>query len=161
MAGLYIGRFQPFHLGHLDAIGQILERESLVIIAIGSAEDSGTEENPWTASERYMMIEAALKEDKIPRSRYIIIPVRDIHNEAKWVSHVESLVPTFHRVYSGSPIVKELFKKDGKYKVVNLKKRLKINATTIRKAIRSEKKNWGKYLPPAVITKLKQFKPIE
>ena len=40
--GLYVGRFQPFHLGHLEAIKHILKKVDTVIIAIGSAQYSHT-----------------------------------------------------------------------------------------------------------------------
>lgn len=148
LPGLFIGRFQPFHKGHLDGIQQILVHEKKVIIAIGSSEVFGTEDNPFTASERYQMIEASLEEAKIPESRYRIIPVRDIHNDDKWVEHVRNTVPPFGNVYTGSSIVKKLFKKDGRHHVVTLKKNLKINGTLIRRKIKKGEENSLKSLVP-------------
>lgn len=148
---MYLGRFQPFHLGHLDALKQVLKREKHVIIVIGSAEDCDTLENPFTAGERYMMIEAALEEAGILCERYAIIPVRDIHNDEKWVEHVERLVPPFDTVYTGSPITKKLFKKYKKYQVVDLKKHLAISATMVRRILKSGKiKNLEELIPKAV-----------
>lgn len=151
LPALYIGRFQPFHLGHLDAVMQVLKRESKVIIAIGSAEDFGTPENPWTASERYQMIESALHDADVKRSQYVIIPVRDIHNNEKWVGHLARLVPKFRRVYTGSVDVKKLFAQ-ASYEVRGIKKNLKISGTIVREKILSGK-NWEKFVPNAV-TKL-------
>jgi len=54
MIALFIGRFQPFHSGHLDAIKQISEEE--IIIGIGSSQYSKTEENPYSFEERKKMI---------------------------------------------------------------------------------------------------------
>jgi len=53
-----------------------------------------------------MMIEKALEtiEKKIT-----IIPIPDIHDSAQWVTHVQNLVPYFDVVYTGNPLVKELF----------------------------------------------------
>lgn len=133
---LYIGRFQPFHLGHLDAIKQILAHEKKVIIAIGSAEDYGTPKNPFTTSERYALIEEGLKKAKITKSKYCIIPIRDINNEPEWVEHVKRLAPEFGNVWTGSPIVKKLFTANGKHKVFTLKKRIKISGTIIRKKMK-------------------------
>lgn len=141
LPGLFIGRFQPFHKGHLDGIQQILTHEKKVIIAIGSSEVFGTEDNPFTASERYQMIEASLEEAKIHEKQYRIIPVRDIHNDAKWVEHVRNTTPPFGNVYTGSSIVKKLFKKDGRHRVVTLKKNLKINGTLIRRKIKKGEEN--------------------
>ncbi|RLF01945.1 MAG: nicotinamide-nucleotide adenylyltransferase, partial [Thermoprotei archaeon] len=54
--GLFVGRFQPFHLGHLKALRWILEREDEVIICIGSAQYSHSLRNPFTVGERVEMI---------------------------------------------------------------------------------------------------------
>ena len=62
--GLFVGRFQPFHLGHLDAIEATLERVEELIIVVGSGEYSHSDKNPFTAGERVEMIRAALKEAK-------------------------------------------------------------------------------------------------
>ena len=149
---MYIGRFQPFHLGHLDALKQVLKREKHVIIVIGSAEDHGTSENPFTAGERYTMIEASLEEASISREKYAIIPVRDIHNDDKWVEHVQRLTSPFDTVYTGSPITKKLFKKSKKHQVIDLKKRLPISATMVRKIIKSGKaKKLEELIPKAVV----------
>ncbi len=148
LPALYIGRFQPFHLGHLDAVMQIAKRESKVIIAIGSAEDFRTLENPWTASERYQMIESALRDAGIKRSQYVIIPVRDIHNNEKWVAHVARLLPKFRHVYTGSVDVKKIFVQAG-YEVRGIKKNLRISGTAVREKILSGK-NWEKFVPNAV-----------
>ena len=49
---LYIGRFQPPHLGHISVIKEILKKYDSVIIGIGSAQEKGTYENPFSAAER-------------------------------------------------------------------------------------------------------------
>ena len=63
-AGLFIGRFQPFHLGHLDTIVRIVTECGYVKIAVGSAQYSNTPKNPFTYKERERMIRAALEEEK-------------------------------------------------------------------------------------------------
>ncbi|MGF3523208.1 MAG: adenylyltransferase/cytidyltransferase family protein, partial [Candidatus Bathyarchaeia archaeon] len=60
--GLYVGRFQPFHLGHLDAIQKILEEVEEIVIVIGSSQYSHNIHNPFTAGERLVMIRKALEE---------------------------------------------------------------------------------------------------
>lgn len=148
LPALFIGRFQPFHLGHLDALEQIFAKEKKVIIAIGSAQESDTKKNPFAAEKRHKMITATLKEKKIQRQRYVIVPVSDIGNDALWVAHVEKLVPKFHNVYTGSAIVKKLFKKDGKYPICKILKRLPISGTRVR-AVRT-RRTLIKLIPRAV-----------
>jgi len=134
---LFIGRFQPFHQGHLDAIKQISESE--VIIGIGSSQYSGTKDNPYSFVERKAMIEKFLKN----KTKYKIIAIPDIHDEANWVNHVEKIVGKFDVVYTGNKIVAKLFKAknhvkspDGshviKYQVKNIKKNIDISATELR-----------------------------
>lgn len=156
MAVLFVGRFQPFHLGHLDALRQILKKEEQVIIVIGSAEDDFVPENPFTASERFMMIDAALREDGVSREKYVIIPLRDIKNYSLWVKHLESLTPPFSKVYTGSSVVRILFRKAG-YEVRTQKINLEISATRVRKAL-LEKKGWKSMVPKSVAKLLVQWK---
>ncbi|MBP7820288.1 MAG: adenylyltransferase/cytidyltransferase family protein, partial [Candidatus Methanofastidiosum sp.] len=54
MRALYIGRFQPFHLGHLHVVKLILNSSKEIIIAIGSSQVSHTIQNPFTAGERFL-----------------------------------------------------------------------------------------------------------
>ena len=161
LPALFIGRFQPFHCGHFDALAQIFKREKKVIIAIGSAENSRTAENPFTAGERYQMIEAALGQAGTGQAvgsgkQFAIIPIRDINNYSKWVEHIESLLPPFGAVYSGSEVVKKLFKEHGRHKVHTLTIRKKISATLVREQMRKKQK-WGTLVPAPVAGLLKKF----
>jgi len=156
LPALYIGRFQPFHLGHLDAIKQILRKEKSIIIAIGSAQYSHTPENPFTADERRQMIKAALKEAKIPASKYKIFPVPNIESFPKWPKHVDKTLPPYGTVYTGSKIVKNLYKKYGCHEIKPIKFNLKINATLIREKIRKNK-NWRELIPASVAKLIEKF----
>ena len=60
--GLYVGRFQPFHLGHLEAVRYILTQVDDLVIVVGSAQHSHTMEDPFTGGERITMIRLALRE---------------------------------------------------------------------------------------------------
>lgn len=150
LPGLFVGRFQPFHLGHLDALNQALSRENSLVIAIGSAQDNITLENPFTTRQRMNMIRMA-----IPNKKIKIIPVPDIGDDTKWVKHVESLVPRFSTVYTGSPIIKKLFEAAG-YKIHTIKMNLKISATEIRSRMRKGE-NFDNLVPEKVATFLKKI----
>lgn len=158
---LYIGRFQPFHLGHLDALGQIFAREKKVIIAIGSSQQSGTTHNPFSALVRKKMIRAVLKSEKIAgRVRqppeYKIFFVPDINDDARWASHVEKLLPKFGSVYTGSAHTAKLFKLTGTHKVVRLKFNKKISGTRIRTLLR-KKGGWQRDVPSGVLALLQDY----
>lgn len=125
---LFIGRFQPFHNGHLDAIWQI--KEKTIIIGVGSSQYSGKADNPYSFNKRKKMIETAVGNDLY----YLVIAIPDIHNDKKWVKHVEKIVGDFDVVYTGNERVKKLFK-DKNYKVIMIKKNIDISATELRNEI--------------------------
>ena len=127
MIALFIGRFQPFHEGHLDALKQIKEKN--IIIGIGSAQYSGTLDNPYSFTERKKMIEKALSNSQL---NYKIVAIPDINDPPHWVEHVEKIVEKFAIVYTGNNFVAELFK-EKKYPIKLLKKNINISGTEIRK----------------------------
>ncbi len=55
LTALLIGRFQPFHNGHLEVVKTISKKCDRMIIGIGSAQLSHTFENPFTAGERHLI----------------------------------------------------------------------------------------------------------
>lgn len=108
---LYIGRFQPFHNGHKDAIEQIIHTvpsQSVLYIGIGSAEENFTKENPLTAGERFEMIQATLNALHLPFP-FFIVPIRNIDHYALWPFHVQQYLPPIHFFFSGSPLVRQLW----------------------------------------------------
>jgi nicotinamide-nucleotide adenylyltransferase len=114
--GLYVGRFQPFHLGHLEAIKEVLKEIEEIVIVIGSAQYSHTATNPFTAGERLVMIRSALEEAEVDLAQVWIVPVPDVHLHMMWVSAVEGYAPEFHVVYCNEPLTRRLFMESG-YKV--------------------------------------------
>jgi len=88
--GVYIGRFQPFHLGHLHVVRQALAHCDRLLILIGSADEPRTTQNPWTAAERGSMIRAGLPGD-IPDVTDTA-PVRDFESNFTWAAGVRAAV---------------------------------------------------------------------
>lgn len=149
MRGLFIGRFQPFHNGHLKGIAWALERCDELVVAVGSTQRSFDRMDLFTAGERIEMIRRVLKARKL-EGRCIIIPVSDINNNALWVSHLESLCPEFGVVFSNNPLVKLLFSETGKKVLeVPLFERNRCDGTYIRKIMLSGSR-WKKLVPPEV-----------
>jgi nicotinamide-nucleotide adenylyltransferase len=111
---LLIGRFQPFHKGHLEVVRSIAKKCDSLIIGIGSAQYSHTYDNPFTAGERHLMISRALKEEDL--GEYFLVPIVDINRYAVWVSHVVSLVPPFEVVFTNNNLTRRLFS-EAKYAV--------------------------------------------
>jgi nicotinamide-nucleotide adenylyltransferase len=151
MRGLLVGRMQPFHKGHLEVIKIILEEVREVIIGIGSAQLSHTLKDPFTAGERIMMITKTLGANNISASRYYIIPIEDITCNSQWVSHVEMLTPPFDKVFTGNPLVQQLFKEEGcAWEEPPLFNRKIYSGTEIRRRMLSDE-DWQSLLPEAVV----------
>lgn len=158
---LYVGRFQPFHLGHLEAVKHILRNAEEIIIVVGSAQESHTLDNPFTAGERAYMIRIALNEAGIDPAKYYIIPVIDLDVHGIWVSHVCSYVPKFDVVYSNEPLTRRLFIESGfKVEPIPFFKRNVCSATEIRRRMLANA-NWEELLPKSVVNFIKEIKGIE
>jgi nicotinamide-nucleotide adenylyltransferase len=146
--GLYLGRFQPYHLGHHQVIKQIAKEVDEIIIGIGSAQKSHEIENPFTAGERVLMVSGALEEFDI---EHYVIPIEDIQRNSLWVSHVKSMVPSFEIAYTNNPLVIELLNEAGiEVKQSPLFKRNSYSGTEIRRRMLKGEK-WEQFVPKKVI----------
>ena len=87
---LFIGRFQPFHLAHMQTIKIALEQSENVILALGSAQNERNTKNPFLASEREEMILSNFSEAHQKRIHFV--HVIDVYNDVKWVQLVKKLV---------------------------------------------------------------------
>ncbi|MCL2134435.1 MAG: nicotinamide-nucleotide adenylyltransferase [Candidatus Bathyarchaeota archaeon] len=148
--GLYVGRFQPFHLGHLCAIEEVLTKIDELVIVIGSAQYSHNLKNPFTAGERLTMIRHALQETGTNTNKIWIVPVPDMHLHMLWVPAVEGYTPKFNTLYSNEPLTRRLFIEAG-YTVENISffNRQTYSSTLVReKMLKNE--NWTSLVPESV-----------
>ncbi len=98
---VFIGRFQPFHKGHLSVIEAGLRRANQIIVLCGSAHQPRSIRNPWVVSERMDMIRGSLPE--VDQERLIMSPLMDSpYNDELWVRNVQAtvrgLVTAHHKV---------------------------------------------------------------
>lgn len=87
---VFIGRFQPFHLAHLQTIQIALQQSQQVILALGSAQDERNIKNPFTACEREQMILSNFSVSDQQRIKFV--QVIDVYNDEKWQKLVKSLI---------------------------------------------------------------------
>ncbi len=157
MSGLFVGRFQPFHRGHLELVRTVTARApgERLVLAVGSAEQSYTWENPFTAGERIEMIGRALEEARVEGTT--IVPVPDLRRHALWVRYVEGMVPKFEHVYSHNPLTLLLFRQAG-YATESppLYRRATYEGAKVREAL-ARGRDVGPLVPPAVAGFLKEI----
>ena len=145
MDGLLIGRFQPFHLGHLDAVLFGLAKTENLFICIGSSNKSNERKNPFSAEERREMIKLSIEPSITDRIKIFDIP--DVDNHEKWTFEIDQIVPKYGAVFTNDEFTKTLFEKR-QINVISvvLKDREKFSGTNIRQLIVDDK-NWQDLVP--------------
>jgi nicotinamide-nucleotide adenylyltransferase len=176
--GLMVGRFQPFHNGHLHLAKQILKECHELIIAIGSAQFNYIYKDPFTAGERVLMIHSALASEPsdIDLRKCYIIPIVNDENNARWFGHIKSMVPPFHVLYTGNEFVAGLAAREVEIKKPSFLKKEEYNGTNIRKqmaAASSQQQNsdqqkqqkqlqdWKDLVPNAVCTIIEEIDGVK
>jgi nicotinamide-nucleotide adenylyltransferase len=145
MNGLLIGRFQPFHMGHLSAVKFALSQVEKLWIGIGSSNKSHEKRNPFTADERKEMILSSLDPKTAEKIEVYYVP--DTGDHDKWTYHVDSIVPKYDIVFSNDDFTLSLYKKRGiKTIQVPLFQRETVSGTHIREMIVAGK-DWYNLVP--------------
>ena len=149
LTGLFIGRFQPLHYGHIETIKSVLKTVDFLIIIVGSAQNSHELRNPFRAGERIQMIRNTLiKVKEIDISKILIIPVPDTKVHALWTYNIDLLVPKYDLVFTNDPFTIVLYKERG-IKIIEpeLHHRKKFSGTLIRDYMIKDE-NWKQLVHP-------------
>lgn len=90
--GVFIGRFQPFHNGHLAVVNDALSQVDKLIIVIGSANTAKNVKNPWSAAQRQQMIINCLPAE-VRSAKIDFAHVNDYtYNDNMWVSQIQNKI---------------------------------------------------------------------
>ncbi len=148
MKGLLIGRFQPFHKGHLAIVKRMAEECDSIIIGIGSAQKELEFHNPLSGGERIEMVDRVMKAEGF--SEYEIYPVPDIDCYPAWPHYVRTILPPFDAVYARSNTVARLFR-ELRVNVIEVEgiNRDVWKGVEIRRRIK-ENENWKDLVPEEV-----------
>lgn len=159
--GLFVGRFQPFHKGHLSTVKFALGKVDQLVIVVGSAQKSHEPKNPFTAGERVRMIKETLDSDKVGAGRILIIPVPDVDVHSLWTRQVDMLVPKYEVVFANDPFTLMLFRERGVMTVeAPLVDRNEMQATEIRRKMAMGEK-WEGLVPAPVARIIKEINGVE
>ncbi|NRA86126.1 MAG: NUDIX domain-containing protein [Rhizobiales bacterium] len=86
--GIFIGRFQPLHIGHLTIMSYMQQKYEHVIILVGSANQRISVKNPFSFSKRKAWIEQAfanMTKENGAAPKLSILPSNDYrYAEKKW-----------------------------------------------------------------------------
>ena len=145
MNGLLIGRFQPFHLGHLDAFQFALTQVDKLYIGIGSSNKPLTEQNPFNAEERKEMILSSLSDSL--KNKIEIHSIPDFDDHQKWIENIDLTLPEFEVIFTNDEYTRDLYSQKGKKAIsVPFKERETLSGTNIRKLI-LQNDNWIELVP--------------
>ncbi|APC92045.1 MULTISPECIES: bifunctional nicotinamide-nucleotide adenylyltransferase/Nudix hydroxylase [Francisella] len=82
---VFVGRFQPFHKGHLHNISVALQKSKKIIINVGSSFNAPNIKNPFSFEQRKQMIKSDLQIAGIDLDIVAIEPLADFfYQEQKW-----------------------------------------------------------------------------
>jgi bifunctional NMN adenylyltransferase/nudix hydrolase len=161
-----IGRFQPFHRGHLHLLETALDRADHVLILLGSHRCAPDTRNPWSSEEREEMIRASLPESLQERVEFL--PLRDhLYSDNLWLAEVQQKVTSTTR--EGDRVLLVGHRKDRssyylelfpQWEREDVPMRGDIHSTAIREAFFSgaAEEIWAADLPPAVQTLLTAYR---
>ncbi len=158
MIGVYWGRFNPPHKGHLRLIKNILREVDTLVIAIGSAEFKNTPRNPFDGQEKKFMMVAYLKELGINMNKVKVIPVPDGKSFSSAIKNLFRLCGKFDVLYTDKETIIKLIGK--RVKVMRIKRIGNVSSTKIRDAIASGSK-WEHLTGKSVAKLIEKFDGVE
>jgi len=134
--GIFIGRFQPAHEGHLHAIGIAASQVNQLLVLIGSANQCRSIKNPFSFYERKTMLIKKCRAAGITNIH--ILPLNDHrYNDEQWISDVKVTAENF--IDSSSVILFGHYKEGNDYlkwfpewEYRSIEATYTVNATAIR-----------------------------
>jgi bifunctional NMN adenylyltransferase/nudix hydrolase len=90
--GVFIGRFQPLHIGHEHVVRQALQSVKHLIVLVGSANVARDPRNPFTFEERKAMFRSSFAYE-MAEERLIVESLDDhLYSDTAWVTEVQRRV---------------------------------------------------------------------
>jgi len=159
---LIVGRFQPFHAGHLAVVEHVIGQGYVPLIAVGSAQAHDTFHNPFTAHERKRMVEAALTRLPALGLPIDVIPLEDLFDPPRWAAMALERLPSFALVFSNDHVTIEAFEGHG-VKVRNIphQQRVRWQGSVIREQMANGDPAWREAVPDEVVHILDQLGAVK
>ena len=152
---VFIGRFQPFHNGHMLVLEGMTKVCGKIFIGIGSSEKSRTKENPFSLAERKEMIQRALQgKDLIPMFDIHMIDLPDETDDDVWREKVLEVSGPVDKVWTGNERTKKCF--EGYVEVQNIREVPGISGIDIRDKMYSNG-DWQDLVPKEVVSFISEF----
>ncbi len=154
MDGLLIGRFQPFHLGHLEALRFALSKVDKLWVGLGSSNKPVEKNNPFTAQQRKEMILSSI--DDSMKEKIVIYFIPDVDNHVRWIEKIDTIVPKFDIIFSNDDLTKHLYlKRNIQVLTIPFLNRESLSGTNLRNLIVNDLR-WEDFVPDGTRNFLKK-----
>ena len=144
---LFIGRFQPFHKGHREALLHLFSLGYDALVVVGSSDQNYSFANPLTSGERLEMVRTVINHEKWNDRVRFLVPFPDISDNMVWTSALITSLPRFSAVFGNNELVSILFEKNN-YLVIRppLVDRTNLQGLVIRQRIQNNE-SWKDSVP--------------
>lgn len=153
--GVYWGRFNPPHKGHIALVKKLVKRVDLLIIAVGSAESKNTKRNPFSGDERVEMLKSYLREQHIKVED--VIAAKDGNSWASSIDNLFEKCGKFDVLFTDHKAIARLV--GNRVKVVSFERRGNISSTLMRDSIAKGEK-WENLTGKSVVNLIRRFDGI-
>jgi len=166
--GLFAGRFQPFHMGHMDVVEHLTDIFQEIVIGLANPDplhllntvtsshpNFSRSRNPFSYALRYDLIQAAIANQYSDYSKFRILPLfpPDLYGEKVFENFAGHKSEVCYCIPSNDKKeihLQKLYREMG-FEVYEVPvKRSNISASTIRERMRSNDQSWRTLVPAAV-----------
>lgn len=149
---LFIGRFQPFHNGHLYSLNKSLEVADKVTVVVAKSNVSGTPDDPWDYKIRKQMVCEVAHAQGILKRVAKICSCPDYPSDKKWLSEIKKRAGKFDVVVSNNEWVLSIMREAGiPVYESGLYQRDELEGVKIRGMMRRGDEKWKLRVPPSVV----------
>lgn len=150
---LIIGRFQPFHNGHLYLLQETIPAAEQLIIGIGSTH-TPQEDNPFSLSDRKAMVDRVIDREKLSSFVTKVIDLPDFPSDEDWLTEVKRRVGSFSVVVGNNEWTNSIFASDG-YPIMRVPfwKRYMLEGKRIR-SLMKQKQPWEDRVPDYLVPQI-------
>jgi nicotinamide-nucleotide adenylyltransferase len=153
---LFVGRFQPLHLGHVDCLKHALDKSQQVVIVIGSINVINEMTDPFNFETRKQMWEAVIANNGWTE-RVKIIGANDyLDDDKRWAKEIMLQAPEAQAVFGHNKWTNDKLSEHGHLIVEEpgLMRRSELEGTKIRAMMRAGNGGWKLRVPEEVFDQI-------
>jgi nicotinamide-nucleotide adenylyltransferase len=153
--GVYWGRFNPPHKGHIALVKGLVKKVDLLIVAVGGAENKNTKRNPFSGDERVEMLKSYLREQHIKVED--VIAVKDGNSWATSIDNLFEKCGKFDVLFTDHKTIARLVR--NRVKVVSFERKGDVSSTLMRDSI-AKGEEWESLTGKSVVNLMREFDGI-